>query len=60
MGLADPDDTEEIAEAVIEILGRAGDRDPADSYGLQSAALSHFGFEAFKNRLKEFINIHGG
>lgn len=55
--LVNPDDTSQIAEAIIKILKGDVDRYLLDADFLRQSAIEHFGLECFYQRVAELINF---
>lgn len=53
--LVDPDNKEEIVDAVREALDEKSQASESKKYRLQRKALKYFGFEQYKKRLKEVL-----
>lgn len=54
--LVDPDSVEEIQQAIITVLSGKADEGLFDPYNLRKKTIKEFGFDAFKNRTKEFYS----
>jgi len=53
--LVDPDNIDEIAEAIIKVLKGEAPKHLYDKNYLRQKAIENFGFEFFKNRVKMFL-----
>jgi phosphatidyl-myo-inositol dimannoside synthase len=53
--LVDPDNVDEIAEAIIKVLKGEAPKHLYDKNYLREKVIENFGFEVFKNRVKMFL-----